>query len=157
MAMSATIAVNRAYITAGEPINIALTIKNTSGSAVNVSDVCTFIDPDYSGTIGKPHMGAGANLVVPASGTLTMYCSQTFFAGIQNLTKQFLYTVGATVYTDDASVFAASPTCNINVVPTRTNSSEISIALPGAFPNPPLDGQLRFESNFSSGQIHSLI
>lgn len=132
MAMTATISLSPTTVLINQPTNLVLTISNSSGGAVNVTSIHPYAyytgssapyDPTVN--IGVFNIGQGANITVPASGSLSFAAPAVFFAPS---TGQYgagsgTYSVTAICQSSDGSVF--SPTAaTVTVNPIALSSTE---------------------------------
>lgn len=131
MAITATIAVNPSTAYINQNIGVTLTISNSGGSNVNVLGVSplayftgtTAADKNAAGVaLGMPQIGQyGANVVVPASGSLVLNWNVVFFAPSTRPVYSGgggTYDVGAIVYTSDGSVTSpTAATVTVNPLP----------------------------------------
>lgn len=145
MAMSATIALNKATMVINDVVNVALTLTNTASTAVTVTAINPFclstgdsntgVRNDPALKFGVVNMGPNSNLTVNGnSGTLVLTYSLTAYAsssspGIpagsvnsatqnRSVNSTNTYDIGATCYTSDGSVFQPTvTTLTVNSTP----------------------------------------
>jgi hypothetical protein len=132
MAMSATISVSPSTVLINQPANAVITISNSGGSAVQVTNIAPFIfftgsaiPYDPSANIGAINLGPSVNVSVPAAGSLSFPFSMVFFAPSTGPlgTGGGTYSVNAICQSNDGSVF--SPTAaTITVNPIALPSTE---------------------------------
>lgn len=146
MAISATISVDKSWVTCGQKVRCLLTISNTGGADVKVTAVSRAqLSSSASNTESLP---TPPNVTVPAGGNLVLPWLEVLACDIKPASQEFQFGIGATVYTDDGSV-AVAPPATVIAVPARSGQSPV----PGLYPNPPVVGQLRLESNLNSGLL----
>jgi hypothetical protein len=116
MAMTATIASNpTSTAVVNQPVTMILTISNSGSSVVNMTSVMPYaLSTDGVKSVintglsfGKVNFGPNANLAVPPSGSLVLSFPVTFFAPSSGVLSDVVqtYSIGATCYSDDGSVF----------------------------------------------------
>lgn len=117
--MTATIATNPdATAVVEQPVTCVLTISNSGGSAVHMTSIAPYafstggVTPVTNSAVsfGQVNFGPNANLTVAASGSLVVTFPVTFHAPSSGVlsTTVLTYSVGATCYSDDGSVFVPS-------------------------------------------------
>lgn len=125
MAMTATISMVVGTATATSAVTeidttAIIVVSNSSAAPVNVTQVLPYVQSTggsvtttNSGvSIGVVNMGPNTNMTVPASGSLNLTVPITFHAPttgyLSNGTNT--YSVGATIYSNDGSVFIPTAT-----------------------------------------------
>lgn len=150
MAVTASIAVTNSAMNSNARVDAVLTIVNGDAVAVNLKSISTWVQTAYSqlhnANTAVPNSGVTQ---IPAGGSITVPFSEVFFCSVQNVQPEFNFQVGATVYTDSVPtpVVSAVPAV-VSITPTQGLIGSVN---PGQFPNLPVPGQLRFESNLNSG------
>lgn len=123
MAITAAIAVSSATCTAQQAVTVTCTVTNTGTGSVNITAIQPLFMPagskvqSVSGALGLPPTGPGMTVAVAgSSGTLALswqvipHAPQVgLVTAGANPTSQ-VYDVGATVYTNDGSITAATTT-----------------------------------------------
>lgn len=131
MAMTATIAVNPSTVNINQNVAVALTVSNSGGSPVNMTGIvptafftgAPAIDKAAGGAaLGQPQLGqSGANVTVPAGGSLVFNWNVVFFAPSTRPVYSGsggTYDVGAICYSNDGSVFSpTAATVTVNPLP----------------------------------------
>ncbi len=136
MAMTATIAsIPASTAVIGQPITMVLTISNSSGSAVHMTNIAPYAlatgatNPTINTPVsfGPINFGPNANLTVPASGSLSLSFQATFHAPSSGVLSEIAqtYSIGATCYSDDGSVFIpTADTITVNNFTTFPESQQ---------------------------------
>lgn len=120
MAVTASIAVSDATLTAGQKTTVTLTVSNSGGAAVLVTGIQPTVTPNglssqaVAVAIGQPMWGAAFSQSVAASGSTTFSWeivpnAPTTSYGLA-MPASYVYSIGATVYTNDGSITVATPT-----------------------------------------------
>jgi hypothetical protein len=130
VAITASIALSSATAKNEQTVAVTLTVSNSGGAIVNVNSVAPTCVPSgltsqsVAVALGVPQVAGAFPSAVPASGTLTYTWGVTPHAptNIQGLAEgaSYVYTLGATVLTNDGSITAAS-TSDLTVTPIATN------------------------------------
>lgn len=120
MAITATTALSSATAKSGQVVTATVTVTNSGGAAVSVLGMqpTAPINGATAGStsiaLGVPPLGPGMTTSVAASGTLALSFGvvahePTTSEGLAE-TASVVYSIGATIYTSDGSVTAATPT-----------------------------------------------
>lgn len=172
MAITAVCSVQSpSWVINGQPVRVQCVISSTEASDVTVTSVMRSIVGSTQSMPGEVQIPANANRTVPAGGSLTLNWQQSYAVGLKPASTEFQFSVGATIYTSNGAVTAATAASVVVVPPTNGTPvtpgsvtpyvpaagpvAAVSTAgpLPGAYPNPPVAGQMRLESNFNSGLV----
>ncbi len=119
MAITASIALNTSTALANQVVNATLTVSNSGGAAVLVTGIQPVVNPNgqtvqsVATQNGQAPFGGAFNQSVAASGSTAFYFSvvpnaPTTSYGLAE-PASLVYSIGATVYTNDGSVTAATP------------------------------------------------
>lgn len=126
MAITATIAVSSATAKNEQRVGVACTVSNSGSSAVNVTAIVPKMvvngttPQTCSVALGAPNTGPGMTVSVAASGSTIFYWDVLAHApqsgyGLAEAAS-VVYSVGATIYTSDGSITAATAT-TVTVTP----------------------------------------
>ncbi len=160
MAITATVSVNPSVTVSGNPVSVTLTVTNSGGADVNITNVSTYVNPSYSSS-QPPQYVPIIKKVAATTGTNVSVWSQTFYyTATPNTpspagpgTPQMQFTVGCVVNTDDGSVTGSNQVL-VNVTPATFPL--VGSVAPGQYPLLPAAGQARFEANYQSGLFAAL-
>lgn len=119
MAISATIALSTATATSGQRCAVTATVSNSGGAAVLVSGIQPTMTPNgltsqaIASAVGVPAWGGPFNQSVAAGGTTKFTWDVVPQAPTTNYglaePGSYVYSVGATISTNDGSVSVATP------------------------------------------------
>lgn len=119
MAMSASIAVSSATAKAGQTVNALMSVSNSGAADVLVMGIEPSTVPNgltaqtCAVAQGRPALGGAFNQVVAAGGSATFGWALVFHAPTtsEGLAEpaSLVYSVGATLYSNDGSVTEATP------------------------------------------------
>lgn len=120
MAITAAITLGSATLTTGQKTAVTCTVSNSGGSAVTVTGIVPLCMPAGSTkrtvavALGEPPLGPGMTVSVAASGSTPFTWDAVPFAPTSGqglaMPAQQIYDMGATVYTSDGAITAATTT-----------------------------------------------
>lgn len=160
MAISVTTSLSQTAVKSGEEFQITVTVSNSGGSAVNVTDVSMRSSPlppvaeEYATGLGTAYPGPSVNNgpQVPAAvggvpGTVKISWNQVL--ATSEATPRHL-AIATSVATSDGANTASSNTPSVYLVPQLTGASQFAQTYP--YPTRrPVKGELSFISNHQSG------
>lgn len=134
MAITAAMTLSSATASPGQAVHATCTVTNSGGSSVNVTGIQPILVPttltmqSVSGALGMPPIGPGMTVAVAgSSGTLALGWDVIAHAPTPGHVTtpnpanptSYVYDVGATVYTSDGSITAATTTTLTVTAPTH--------------------------------------
>jgi hypothetical protein len=121
MAITATVALSDATVTAEMATTATVTVSNSGAASVNVLSVTPTAPIDgltartTAVALGAVPLGPGSTVAVAASGTLDLSFPVVAHAPTTDTSNpatpsSLVYSIGATIYTSDGAITVATPT-----------------------------------------------
>lgn len=130
MAITAVVTLTPSAVTNPLAFDVGCAISNSGSDDVNVTGVhptcATASGPAATVLMGKPLISPGQNVIVPASGSLTLHwgcylpAPRGSSAGFASTPSSQTYTIGATILTSDGSLTNATTDSMVVTAPTAT-------------------------------------
>lgn len=167
MALTASMYVFPTYLTSSQTANVVCTIKNTGTSDVTVAGLQSVVTQGQSNQARQVALPIGRSAVVPAGGQLSIPWSDGLGCGIQSVSPEFRFTVGALITYSNSATITVAEAATVNVVAQQDSSPvqpgtqpytptpgplasvTAGAVQPGAYPNPPVAGQVRLDSSLN--------
>lgn len=171
MALLASMSVFPSYLTAGQTANVVCTIRNTGTADVTVAGIQPVTSLNQSSAARQVAMPIGKSMTVPAGGSLSVPWSDGFGCGIQSISPEFRFTLGALITYSNSATITAAEAATVNVVAQQDSSPvqpgtqpytptpgplasvTTGAVQPGAYPNPPVAGQARLDTSVNSDLV----